>query len=163
MATQSTKAQQEHLHPSLSVVDFWYWSELELDHSRVVEFHSELVLMTKRMTCRLNCLICHLSGLRLLVMRVVQVSGASCVSHDAVRSVPSPKALLESRATVKFLNISSAPAFGLLSLSHRTLLCPNNVLGVLSMTYQPDPFVYAVSLYGVSFLMTIHDVLVPRS
>ena len=42
-------------------------------------------MMTTRMSCRLNCLICHMSGFHGLVVRLVQVSGLSCVSHDAVR------------------------------------------------------------------------------
>ena len=48
-------------------------------------------MMTKKKNCHLNCLICHLSGFRELVVRPVQVSNVSCVSHDAVRVVPSPK------------------------------------------------------------------------
>ena len=35
-------------------------------------------MLTTRMSCRLNCLICHLSGLHVLVIKLVQVSGASC-------------------------------------------------------------------------------------
>ena len=90
-ATHSTWAQQEHSHPSHFAVDFWSWSERELDHSHAAEFRSELALMmTTTMSCRLNCLICHLSGFRVLVARLVQVSGVSCVSHDAVRLVTSP-------------------------------------------------------------------------
>ena len=49
-------------------------------------------MMTKT-SCRLDCLICHLSGSRGLVVRLVQVSNVSCVSHDAVRLVPGPRAL----------------------------------------------------------------------
>ena len=41
-------------------------------------------MMTTWMKSHLNCLTCHLSRLRGPVVRLVQVSGVSCVSHDAV-------------------------------------------------------------------------------
>ena len=119
---------------------------------RVLRNSTELVvMMTTRMNCHLNCLMCLLSGFRGLVVRLVQVLGVSCVSHDAVRLVPGPKALPVSRATMKFLNVSSVPAFRLLSprLRHSLFrpcarrssltyltrsLCPMAILGVLVPT-----------------------------
>ena len=78
----------------LSSVDLWDWSELGLESSRAAEVHSELVLMmTTKKSCHLNCWICLLSGFRELVVRLVQVSGVSCVSRDAVRLVQGPRRL----------------------------------------------------------------------
>ena len=81
-----------------------------------------------------------LSGFRELVVMLVQVSGVACVSHDAVRSVPGTRVLPVSRATMKFLNVSLVPAFGLFSLPLRHSLSQQCARG-LSLTYQPDPSV----------------------
>ena len=79
-------------------------------------------MMTTKMSCRMNCFICHLSVFRGLVVRLVQVPGVSCVSHDAVRLVPGPRALPVYRAAMKFLNVSLVAAFGLFSFQwHRSL------------------------------------------
>ena len=85
-------------------------------------------MMTTRKNCYLNCLFYRLSGFRELVVSLVQVSSASCVSHDAVRSVPDPRVLPASRATLMFQNVSSVPVFGLFSL-HHAVLCPDDLLG----------------------------------
>ena len=87
----------------------------ELEHSRAAEFHSEVALMITKMNCCLNCLISRLSVRHGLVVRLVQVSDVSCVFHDAVSSVSGPRVLL----IMKFLNVSSVPVFGLLSLPLR--------------------------------------------
>ena len=85
-AKQSARALQELSPPSPSAFDFWNWSELEPEHSRAAEFHSELVLvMTTRNNCHLKCLICRLSVIRELVVRLVQVPGVSCVTTWCVR------------------------------------------------------------------------------
>ena len=79
----------------------------------VRDSHSELAfMMTTRKNCHLNCLICRLSGFRDLVVRLVHVTRVSCVSHDAVRSVPGPRVLLVSRATILYLSVSPVPVFG---------------------------------------------------
>ena len=117
-ATPSRLLQQAHLLPWLSAVDFWNRSELELEHSRAAKCHSgPAMTLTTKMNCCLNCLICRLSGLHGLVVRLVHVSGVSCFSHDAVRLVSGPRALLLSRAAMKFLNVSSFPVYGILSRS----------------------------------------------
>ena len=85
--------------------------------------------------CHLNCLLCRLSGCRELVASLVHVSGESCVSHDAARSV-----LLASRATLMFLNVSSVPVFGLFSAPLRRFLLQRCARG-LSLTYLTRSFV----------------------
>ena len=48
----------------------------------------------------------------------------SCVSHDAVCSVPRPILLLGSQTTVMFLHVLSVPIFGLFSLSIMPFFVP---------------------------------------
>ena len=96
-------------------------------------------------------------------VRLVQVSGVSCVSHAAVHMVGSSKAIPVSRETMRFLNVSSVPAFGLFSAPLRHSLSQHCARG-LSLTYLSRslcPTQYL--LYGIFFPITIHDVLVPRS
>ena len=106
--------------------------------------------MTTRISCRLNGLICHLSGFSVLVVRLVQVSGVSCVSHDAVRLVPGPNAVPLSRAPMKSLGSS-------LRIGSRSPLChsfvPTYVLGSLSLTCLTRSRCPPTQclLYGVSF------------
>ena len=71
------------------------------------------------------------------------------VSPDAVRWVPTPTALPVSRATMKFLNVSSVPAFGLFSLPLRHSLFRQCARGS-SLTCHPFvprsvPFVKSLS------------------
>ena len=87
-------------------------------------------MMKTKKNSHWNCLICRLSGSRKLVVRRVQISGVSCVSHDAVRLVPGPNALLVSRATMIVLSASSVPVFGLFSRPLRPSLsqpCPRGL------------------------------------
>ena len=119
-------------------------------------------MMTTRVSCRLNCLICHLSVSRVLAARLVQVSGVSCVSHDAVRLVPGPRALPVSRATMKCLNASSVPASGVFPSPLRHSLSQQSAPG-LSLTYLTRSLCPTLCpLWRASFLMTIHDVLVAK-
>ena len=153
----SRRRHNRNIRPLLvSAVDFWNWSELELGHSRAAEFHSKLVvMMTTRMNCRLNYLICHLSLFVDWWKGGCQVSGVSCVSHDGVRLEPSPRAHIVSRAKMEFLIVSSVPAFGLFSRTLRHSLSQPCALGlsVTCLTRSLSPT--QCLLYGVSHPMTI--------
>ena len=98
---------------SLSGADFRNWSERELV-SFCAEFQSELVLMmTMKKNCYLSCVICDLSGSSELVVKLVQVSSVSWVSHDAVLPVPGKSLKLEQQRC--FCILLSVPVFGLCS------------------------------------------------
>ena len=72
------------------------------------------------------------------------MSGVSCVSHDAVRSVPGPRALPASRATMELLNV-------FVGSSLRIVLAPI------------APFIVpTMYVLGVYFCLTYPNSLVPR-
>ena len=95
--------------------------------------------------------------------------GSSCtggkagVSVRAVHLVPNSKAFPVFRATMKFLNVSSGTRLWIVLAPIAPFFVPTMCSGFVSDLPNQILLSYAVSPYGVSFLMTIHDVLVPRS
>ena len=83
------------------------------------------------------------------MVRLVQVSDVSCVSHDAVPLIPGPRVLPVSRATTKFLNASSVPVFGLFSLSLRHFLSPQCARGFVSDLPDQIPLSHAMSSWSL--------------
>ena len=79
------------------------------------------------------------------------MSSVSFVSHDAVRSVPGPRVLPVSRATMMFLHVSSVPVFRLVSPPSRRFLSQRCARGLSDLPNQ-IPLYHAVSSLWSLFL-----------